>query len=82
MSSPTNPTRDHINNFDFLRLLFATLVLVTHSYPLTGVPEEDLLWRFSHGRLLLSRFGVLGFFVISGYLILKSLLRSQSVKEY
>lgn len=77
-----NPTLSHVNNFDFLRILFATLVLITHSYPLTGVPEQDVLWHFSHGQLLLSKLGVAGFFVISGYLILKSLLRSKSLKEY
>lgn len=73
---------DHINNFDFLRLLFATLVLVTHSYVLVGLPEQDTLWHFSHGQLLLSKLGVRGFFVISGFLILKSLMRSRSITEY
>ncbi|MDF7814854.1 acyltransferase [Hymenobacter sp. YC55] len=73
---------DHINNFDFLRLLFATLVLVTHSYVLAGLPEQDTLWHFSHGQLLLSKLGVRGFFVISGFLILKSLMRSRSITEY
>lgn len=71
-----------VNNFDFLRLLFASLVLVTHSYPLAGFPEEDLLFKFSHGEALFSHIGVRCFFIISGYLITTSLFRSRSLKDY
>ena len=77
MSAPS-----HVNNFDFLRLLFSTLVLVTHSYALTGLPSHDGLWLFSTGQAVWSALAVHGFFVISGYLILKSLLRSGSLGEY
>lgn len=72
----------HINNFDFLRLLFALAVLVTHSYPLIGIKEEDLLFQFSHGQASLSHTGVQGFLIISGFLIAKSLFRSQSLLDY
>ncbi|OUJ72665.1 acyltransferase family protein [Hymenobacter crusticola] len=82
MTAKESKAPSHVNNFDFLRLLFATLVLITHSYFLTGIPEHDPLWQFSHGQLRLSKLGLWGFFVISGYLILKSLLRSSSLKEY
>jgi peptidoglycan/LPS O-acetylase OafA/YrhL len=82
MTAKDSAPQAHVNNFDFLRLLFASLVLITHSYFLTGVPEHDPLWQFSHGQLRLSKLGLWGFFVISGYLILKSLLRSSSLKEY
>ncbi|HEX8429491.1 acyltransferase [Hymenobacter sp.] len=82
MSSSVNNKQTHINNFDFLRLLFASLVIVTHSYPLSGIPEEDILFRFSKGETSLSGIGVAGFFVISGYLISISLLRSKSIIGY
>ena len=77
-----NPVASHINNFDFLRLFFALSVLVTHSYLLSGNKEEDLLFQLSHGQTLLSYTGVHGFLIISGFLIAKSLLRSQSLLDY
>ncbi|RZK45335.1 MAG: acyltransferase [Hymenobacter sp.] len=71
-----------VNNFDFLRLFLASLVLITHSYPLAGYPEEDTLFHFSHGEALFSHIGVRCFFVISGYLITTSLFRSKNLLEY
>ena len=82
MNQALNPAQGHINNFDFLRLLFATLVLYSHSYALTGLPVQDVLWHFAHGQVEFSLFAVRGFFAISGYLILKSLLWSASLREY
>ncbi len=70
------------NNFDFLRLLAATAVIITHSYALLGLPEHDFLWKITGGVTSFSRFGVWIFFVISGYLITLSALRSNSLKEY
>lgn len=75
-------TPSHVNNFDFLRLLFATFVITGHSYYLAGEPEHDSLWLFSHGQEKFSKLGLWGFFAISGYLITKSLLRSPSLSDY
>ncbi|WP_324671895.1 acyltransferase [Hymenobacter sp. GOD-10R] len=72
----------HENNFDFLRILFALFVLITHCYPLSGVPEEDFLFKISNGQTTLSYVGVRGFFIISGYLIMKSLLRSDDLFDF
>jgi peptidoglycan/LPS O-acetylase OafA/YrhL len=61
-------SRGRDNAFDVLRLLGATLVLVSHSFALAGVAEPKL------GR---SSFGVLGveiFFAISGFLVTASWL--------
>jgi peptidoglycan/LPS O-acetylase OafA/YrhL len=55
------------NNFDFLRLVFASFVIITHAYPLSGLQECDWLK---------------GFFVISGYLIFQSMERSRSWIDY
>ena len=72
----------HTNNFDFLRLLFAVWVIITHSYPLTGQPEQDLLWKITNGQTAFSYISVRGFFAISGYLIIQSLLRSNNLMDY
>jgi len=70
------------NNFDFFRLLFATLVFVTHSYVITGNDEIDFLHHATSGKISLSYIGVRGFFIISGYLIFQSLLRSKNIIDY
>ncbi len=71
----------HKNNFDFLRLLFATLVIFTHSYSLLGFVENDLFMQISKTHTF-SYIAVRGFFVISGYLIFQSLVRSNSLVSY
>lgn len=86
MSTPTvvepNQPLSHANNLDFLRLYFAISVLITHSYPLSGRPEYDILQQFSRGQASLSHTGVQGFLIISGYLIAKSLMRSTGFFDY
>ncbi|MGR3855003.1 acyltransferase family protein [Chryseobacterium indologenes] len=71
---------DRSNNFDFLRLLFSSLVIVSHSYPLTGKPE--ILAELTNKQLSLGSLSVDCFFIMSGYLIMISLQRSISVREY
>lgn len=72
----------HKNNFDFLRLLFAILVVIHHCYPIAGVSEQDPLYYYSNHSLSFSYLGVRGFFVISGYLIFQSLFRSKNILDY
>ena len=72
----------HKNNFDFLRLLFAALVVVHHCYPISGISEQDPLYYFSNSTLSYSYIGVRGFFIISGYLIFQSLMRSHGITDY
>lgn len=82
-TSSANPSSiSHQNNLDFLRLFFALSVLVTHSYALTGIAENDLLSQFSHDQARFSHTGVQGFLIISGFLISKSLVRSTSFSNY
>ncbi len=71
-----------LNNFDLLRFLAASFVIITHSYSLSGKGEMDLLTNFSKGTLSFSHLGVAIFFVISGYLILNSAIYSSSAKSY
>ena len=66
-------TRNHA--FDLLRILFATLVLLSHAPELTdGNPSRELLHRLTHTPITFGRLGVDGFFVLSGYLIVQSWL--------
>lgn len=69
------------NNLDFLRFAAATLVLFSHCYAISGRSAEEpfaLLTRIEHG----GGFAVSLFFVLSGYLITGSFLKSKSAFEY
>lgn len=70
------------NNFDFLRLIFASFVVISHSYALSGAPHGDLLSQLTNGQMEFSYLGVHGFFIISGYLIFKSLLRCKGLPDF
>lgn len=72
----------HRNNFDFLRLVFALTVLVTHSYALICTSELDFLGHWTDSQVVLSYLGVRGFFIISGYLIYQSMLRSRDLVDF
>lgn len=69
------------NNFDILRLLCALLVIVSHSYALLNLHDDEPLQKMMH-MMILSDIGLCGFFTISGYLILNSLLNSKSIVSY
>ena len=72
------------NNFDFLRFLFASLVILSHSYLLlrSDAVGADPLWFATGKRMSFGALAVAGFFAISGFLITQSWLRSRSVSEY
>jgi peptidoglycan/LPS O-acetylase OafA/YrhL len=73
---------DRKNNFGVLRLLFANLVIYYHSYFLIdGNARRDIFHKVS-GVMLLGTLAVAGFFIISGYLIVKSHSHSKSTKDY
>lgn len=73
----------NINNFDFLRFLFALFVVISHAYALSGTPENgNWLCLITANQFNFSQLGLNGFFVISGYFIFQSLQRSKSLVEY
>ncbi|RZJ93209.1 MAG: acyltransferase [Hymenobacter sp.] len=71
----------HNNNFNFLRLLFASLVLVSHAPELRdGDRHRELLSRL--GGISFGELAVQGFFLLSGYLIVSSWWRKPQLKPY
>ena len=65
------------NSFDLIRIIAAFLVLVSHSFALTGLPEPQLFPGYSLGRV-----GVNVFFALSGYLIFQSLARDPHLLRF
>ena len=61
-------TESHNNAFDALRLFAASLVLLSHCYPLTGHREPFL----DRTGISLGDVGVLMFFAMSGFLVTRS----------
>ena len=70
------------NNFDFIRLFAAILVIITHSYTLKGSNDVDFLSKLTNGSIQFSHLGVAIFFIISGYLITQSCISSPSWLSY
>ena len=68
------------NNFHFIRFVAASLVVVGHSYSLLNKP--DLIDHYSRGLFPSGQIGVYAFFIISGYLVTQSLLRSRSYQSF
>jgi peptidoglycan/LPS O-acetylase OafA/YrhL len=72
MAGKQQSSRNHA--FDLLRILFATLVLLSHAAEITdGNAARELLYHLT-GALTFGTLGVDGFFVLSGYLIVQSWL--------
>ncbi len=65
------------NNFDLLRLVFASMVGVVHIADLSGEPSLNGV-----SRVISSDLAVKAFFVVSGFLIVMSCERSSSWRSY
>jgi peptidoglycan/LPS O-acetylase OafA/YrhL len=67
-----NILQDRHNNFNLLRLIFAILVLLSHSFELIdGNRTREILTSIFH-TISFGEFAVDGFFLLSGYLIVQS----------
>lgn len=66
----------HKNNFDWLRLIFASMVVFFHIGILSQSPAFTWMMGIS------ATFAVQAFFVVSGYLVIMSCENSRSLREY
>jgi peptidoglycan/LPS O-acetylase OafA/YrhL len=81
MQKVSRYTKDHNNNFNALRLIAASAVLVSHSFPLaTGNQQIEPFVR--EVGLTLGTMAVHIFFVTSGFLVTGSLLSRRSVVDF
>ncbi len=67
---------EHNNNFNLMRLIFSIMVVFSHSYGLLALSEPIILNR------TFGNFAVHCFFVLSGYLITNSFLKSKGIIEF
>jgi peptidoglycan/LPS O-acetylase OafA/YrhL len=71
------------NNFNSLRLIFAVLVILSHSFPLTrGSNATEPMSMLTWGQITFGNISVWSFFVISGILITQSWQRSPRVWDF
>ena len=70
----------HENNFDLIRFAAASLVLFSHAYALSRLDHKPIvaLTGYESGGAI----GVATFFVISGYLVAASYLRTNDLRQY
>ena len=67
------------NNFNLLRFVAASIVLLFHCFALTGHKTSELPVPTTIGFMDLGLLGVAIFFAISGFLIAQSVTRSRSI---
>jgi len=77
---PVTETRN--NNFDFLRLLAAFMVLYSHQYPLLGSESPYITHLADNWGLSFGSLGVAIFFAISGYLVTQSWVHDPHLGRY
>lgn len=65
------------NNFDFLRFLFAFIVILSHIIDLSQFPDFIFLKKYFDTHL-----SVTGFFIISGFLITGSYVKTRNIRLY
>ena len=74
-------SRNH--QFDLLRIIFATLVLLSHAPEITdGNVSRELFHRFTRAPMTFGTVGVDGFFLLSGYLIVQSWLANPELLNF
>jgi peptidoglycan/LPS O-acetylase OafA/YrhL len=75
------PGRNRV--FDCLRIVFALLVILSHTSEIPdGNRSRELFTRWFHTGMSFGSIGVDGFFLLSGYLILRSWLMDPHIGSY
>ena len=72
----------HLNNFNLLRLIGALLVIVSHSFAITGNTDMEPLLQITKGKLELSGIGLTMFFFISGYFVTASAMGANNTGTF
>ncbi len=72
----------HGNNFDFLRLVGALMVILYTCYAVLGAHLQDPFVRLTNGVLTTGSLGVTVFFIISGYLITMSWDKKRDIARF
>lgn len=70
----------HTNNFDLIRLVLASAVILSHSYPLFSGTLDP--WALLGSKHNIGQLAVMAFFVISGLLVTRSAVMSRSGLSY
>ena len=71
------------NNFDFMRLALAVLVIYSHAFALgLGSERDEPFVRWTHGQVSGGAIAVNAFFVMSGFLITASAERSRGIGSF
>ena len=74
------------NNLNFIRLVAAILVVLSHAFNITygkaDWKSHEFLARLSNGDLSLGKIAVFCFFILSGYLITASYVKSKNNAEF
>ncbi len=71
------------NSLAFLRLFFAAMVLVSHSFPLGGFNHGlEPTYKLTNNQEDLGGLAVAGFFIISGFLVTRSFVTSSTALRY
>lgn len=82
-SVPVFGVRESYPNFDFIRLLAASSVIFSHAFLIAeGDQTREPLIRLLGPGNAIGIYGVHCFFMISGFLVTQSVLKSNSVLEY
>src|SRR5665213_15113 len=78
----TKPKRHRNHLMDIMRIVFAACVLLSHAPEVTdGNPSREIFYRLTHA-MTFGDFGVDGFFLLSGFLIVKSWQTTPDLLDY